>query len=61
MLAKPRQTVLKDLIEGLKRTPANEVIIHEPVLSGDLMGVVRQAQVLLRTCEYLSIIVVKQR
>lgn len=61
MLAKPRQTVLRDLIEGLKRTPANDVIIHEPVLSGDLMGVVREAQVLLRTCEYLSIIVVKHK
>jgi hypothetical protein len=35
--------------------------VHEPVTSGDVLAVTREAHNLLRSCEYLSIIVVKHR
>ena len=61
MLAKPRQAVIADVIEGLKRSSPRDVIVHEPVTSGDVSSVTREAHNLLRSCEYLSIIVVKHR
>ena len=61
MLAKPRQTVIADVIEGLKRASPRDVIVHEHVTSGDVLAVTREAHNLLRSCEYLSIIVVKHR
>jgi hypothetical protein len=61
MLAKPKQIVIKDVIAGLQRTPANDVIVHEPVTTGDVMSIMREASALLRNCEYLSIILVKHK
>ncbi len=61
MLAKPKQTVIKDVIAGLQRTPASDVIVHEPVTYGDVTSIMREAAALLRSCEYLSIILVKYK
>ena len=61
MLAKPRQTVIADLIDGLKRVSPRDIIVHEPVTSGEALSVTREAHKLLRSCEYLSIIVVKHK
>lgn len=61
MLAKPKQIVIKDVIAGLQRTPANDVIVHEPVTYGDVTSIMREAGALLRSCEYLSIILVKHK
>ncbi len=61
MLAKPKQTVIKDVVAGLQRTPASDVIVHEPVTSGDLVSIMRESAVLLRSCEYLSVIMVKHK
>ena len=61
MLAKPKQTVIKDIVAGLQRTPASDVIVHEPVTTGDLMSIMRESSTLLRGCEYLSVILVKHK
>jgi hypothetical protein len=61
MLAKPKQTVIKDVVAGLQRTPASDVIVHEPVTTGDVYSIMREAGALLRNCEYLSIILVKHK
>ena len=29
MLVKPRQTVMKDVIAGLQKTPVSDVLVHE--------------------------------
>jgi len=61
MLAKPKQTVIKDVVAGLQRTPASNVIVHEPVTGGDLMSILRESHNLLRNCEYLSVILVQHK
>ena len=61
MFAKPRQTVIADLIDELKRTSPRDVIVHEPVTIRDVLAVTREAHHLLRSCEFLSMIEVKHK
>jgi hypothetical protein len=61
MLVKPRQTVMKDVIAGLQKTPVNDVLVHEPLTATDLSVLSREMNLLLRSCDYLSVIVVKHK
>jgi hypothetical protein len=61
MLVKPRQTVMKDVIAGLQKTPVNDVLVHEPLTATDLAVLSREMNLLLRSCDYLSVIVVKHK
>lgn len=61
MLAKPRQTVIKEVVDGLKRASAADVTVHEPVIASDLPVIMREANQLLRSSDYLSIIVVRHK
>jgi hypothetical protein len=61
MLVKPRQTVMKDVIAGLQKKPVSDVLVHEPLTATDLAVLSREMNLLLRSCDYLSVIVVKHK
>ena len=61
MLAKSRQTVIKDVIKGLQQVAPSDVTVHEPVTASDLPLLMREASQLLRSSDYLSIIVVRHK
>ena len=59
MLAKPRQTVIADVIDGLKRASPRDVIVHEPIRDIHLQDLLRDLKAMLRDCDHLSMVVIK--
>ena len=60
MLAKPQAVHVSDMANQLRKTPPVYVRLHEPVREMHLQDLVRDLKAMLKDCDHLSIIAIKQ-